>query len=134
MPVINITGAALTLSINGIDRSGQTTSATLTPNESRTHTHYIGGTQSDTQTTVEWTLDVELDSDVSKTTAGFVEAIWTAASSAPNTPINYILTNNEVTFSGQLYPIFPAIGGAATDVQTVSFSFPTTGTPTAVWS
>lgn len=129
-----ITGASLTLSINGVDRSGMTTSATLTPNESRTHTHYIGGTQSDTQTTVEFTLDVEMDSDVSKSTAGFIEAIWGLASTAPNTPVPFILTNNEVTFSGNLYPMFPSIGGSATDVQTVSFSFPTAGAPTAVWS
>lgn len=133
MPVL-ITGAALTLSINGVDRSGMTTSATLTPNESRTHTHYIGGAQSDTQTTVEWTLDVEMDSDISKSSAGFVEAIWTAAAAAPNTTIPFVLTNNEVTFTGALYPVFPSVGGSATDVQTVSFSFPTSGTPTAVWS
>lgn len=129
-----ITGASLTLSINGVDRSGMTTSAVLTPNESRTHTHYIGGTQSDTQTTVEFTLDVEMDSDVSKATPGFIEAIWGLAATAPNTPVAFVLTNNEVTFTGSLYPMFPSIGGAATDVQTVSFSFPTAGTPTAVWS
>ena len=131
---ITITGAALTLTVAGTDRSTVTLSATLTPNESRTHYHTIGGSQFDLRNSIEWNLDIEVASDVSKTTAGFVESIWTAASSAPNTTIAYVLTNNEVTFTGNLYPVFPSIGGAAVDQQTISFSFPTDGTPTAVWS
>lgn len=131
---VTITGAALTLTIGGTDRSTVITSATLTPNESRTNYFTIGGSQFNVRNSVEWTLDCELVSDVSKTTAGFFEYLWTAADSAPNTAIAYVLTNNEVTYTGNLYPVFVPIGGGATDQQVASASFPLSGTPVAVWS
>ena len=131
---VTITGAQLTLTDGAVDISTVVSSATLTPNETRTQYHTIGGSQFNLFQTREFTLDVELYSDISKTTAGFMETLWTAATTAPNTTLAFVLTNNEVTFTGALYPVIPSVGGAATDQQTASLSFPTTGAITAVWS
>jgi hypothetical protein len=52
------------------------------------------------------------------------EAIWTSAETAPDTPIDVVLTAaNNHTFAFKIFPDFPSAGGAGTDMQTVSFSF-----------
>lgn len=70
------------------------------------------------------TLDVELYQDWGSTSpASVCEALWAAANSAPDTPIAFTLDASGVTLSGNIFPVFPALGGAATDALTVSLSF-----------
>lgn len=128
-----LTGAALTLTINAIDRSAITKSVVLTPQETRTTNYYIGGTQTNYQNSLTHTLDVVLSSDVDKATPGFIEYIYEASRTAPNTAINFVLTDNQVTFTGTLMPVRPSIGGEATAEQEVTLSFPVLSV-TPAWS
>jgi hypothetical protein len=48
----------------------------------------------------------------------------TAASTAPNTSLAYSFTAaTGAVFTGNVFPVFPTVGGAATDVLTTSLSF-----------
>lgn len=128
-PIV-LTGAVLTLTIDGVDRSAQTMSVTLTPSESRADVVFINNNRTNIRNDISWTVDAEMAADWDTTTPGFFEAIWNAAASAPNTALDYVLEANGVTFVGELFPVFPSVGGGATDNQMNSFSFPTTGNPT----
>jgi hypothetical protein len=66
-------------------------------------------------------------------TAGgsLVNALWTAADSAPNTPLAVVFTAASGSiFNFDVQPIFPSAGGTAPDAQTVSLSFTCVTTPT----
>jgi len=59
------------------------------------------------------------------------EAMWTAASTAPNTTLTYTFTAaSGAVFTGSLYPSFPDAGGTGKDAQTVSFTLQGTAKPT----
>jgi hypothetical protein len=55
--------------------------------------------------------------------AGIISALWDAAASAPDTALTFSFDVNGDTFAGSVFPIFPTVGGAATDVLTTSLSF-----------
>jgi hypothetical protein len=42
---------------------------------------------------------------------------------APDTALTFSFDVNGDTFAGSVFPIFPTVGGAATDVLTTSLSF-----------
>jgi hypothetical protein len=44
-------------------------------------------------------------------------------SSAPDTALAFSFDVNGDTFTGNVFPVFPTVGGAATDVLTTSLSF-----------
>lgn len=127
--VIN-TGSTLTLTINAIARSEQITSASFTPEVSRNRYKLIGGTEAYAVVDTISTLDCEILLDWSSGTSDFCDALWTAYTTAKDTAIAYVLTQNGQTFTGTLLPILPPVGGAADDVSTWSASFPVTGIPT----
>jgi hypothetical protein len=68
------------------------------------------------------TLNVELYLD-DTSSAGIISALWDAAKSSPDTPLAFSFDVNGDTFTGNLFPAFPTVGGAATDVLTTSLSF-----------
>uniref|UniRef100_UPI0040480CBB hypothetical protein n=1 Tax=Limnohabitans sp. TaxID=1907725 RepID=UPI0040480CBB len=68
------------------------------------------------------TLNVEMYLD-DTSSAGIISAIWDAANSAPDTALAFSFDVNGDTFTGNLFPTFPTVGGAATDVLTTSISF-----------
>ena len=43
--------------------------------------------------------------------------------SAPDTSLTFSFDVNGDTFTGNVFPVFPTVGGAATDVLTTSLSF-----------
>ena len=52
------------------------------------------------------------------------EALWTAASSAPNTALPVVLVaDTGASLAFDVQPVFPSAGGTAPDAQTVSLSF-----------
>ena len=58
------------------------------------------------------------------------EAQWTAATSAPNTPLPVSLTaETGAVFTFNVQPILPSAGGTAPDAQTVSLAFTCVTTP-----
>lgn len=67
------------------------------------------------------TLTVELYQDWGSTTpASVCEALWDAANSAPDTAIAFSFDANGSTFTGDVFPVKPDAGGAATDALTVT--------------
>ena len=124
-----INGGSLTLSINAIDRSAQITSATLSIEQTRNAYNLIGGTKAFKVVDNNVTLACEILQDWSSGTSDFMDALWTA-SATPDTGIAFVLTDNSQTFTGTLYPEYPAVGGAANDAQTWSVTFQCAGVPT----
>jgi hypothetical protein len=68
-------------------------------------------------------------------TGSLCEALWSACESAPNTTLAVSLTAvTGAVFAFAVMPVFPAVGGAAPDAQTVDLSFIVVGTPTETFS
>ena len=124
MPVY--TGRNLTLTINSVAYSAQVTSATLTPTQATNQ--YVTLTSSTAkQEPVTWSLDVENFADWAVTT-GVSKLMYDLA--VTGTPVAFSLVINagtSRTASGNIIPVFGAIGGAATDALTQSYSFPVDG-------
>jgi hypothetical protein len=59
------------------------------------------------------------------------EAMWTAASSAPNTSLAYSFTAaTGAVFTGNVFPSFPNAGGSGKDAQEITFVLQGTAKPT----
>ena len=128
-----ITGRDITFTIATTAYDGQTTSVTLT-NSPVIDTYQTLDGKAYKHTDDQWTLAVELLSDWGAT-GSLCEAMWAAAESAPNTPIAYSLTAvTGAVFAGTVYPVFPAVGGAAPGAQTDSWTLLVVGTPTETFS
>lgn len=125
-----ITGGDLTLTINAIDRSAQITSAILSTESTRDTYQLIGGTKAYKVTNQNSTLACEILLDWSSGTSDFADALWTAATTAPDTAISFILASNGQSFTGSLLPEVPNVGSAGSDVQTWSVTFQVVDTPT----
>jgi hypothetical protein len=124
MPVY--TGRNLTMTINSVAYSAQVTSATLTPTQATNQ--YITLTSSTAkQEPVTWSLSVENFQDWAVTT-GVSKLLYDLA--VTGTPIAFTLViaaGTTRTASGNIVPVFGAIGGAATEVLSQSFEFPVDG-------
>jgi hypothetical protein len=120
-----ITGRDVALNITGWGTTAldeQTTSAVLTKTNDRQIIQTIDGEKYKT-TNLEATLDIEMLADWGKASS-VCEAIWAAAETAPDTPIDAVLTTfTGHTFTFKIFPDFPTAGGAGTDMQMVTFSF-----------
>lgn len=127
--VVN-TGQTLTLTINSIARSEQVTSARLEVAPSRNRYKLIGNTETQVLVDSVATLACDIMLDWSSGTSDFADALWTAYTTAPNTPIAFVLASNGQTFTGQLYADCPPVGGASNDIHTWSANFQLVGIPT----
>lgn len=128
-----ITGRDITFTIATTAYDGQTTSVQLT-NSPTIDTYQTLDGKAYKHTDDQWSLAVELLSDWGAV-ASLCEAMWAAAESAPNTPIAYSLTAvTGAVFAGTVYPVFPAVGGAAPGAQTDSWTLLVVGTPTETFS
>jgi hypothetical protein len=129
MPTTIITGRDITFTIAGDTYDAQATSAILTI-ASTINTYQTLDGKAYFTTDSQGTFAVEMLSDW---TAGgsLVNALWTAADSAPNTPLAVVFTAASGSiFNFDVQPIFPSAGGTAPDAQTVSLSFTCVTTPT----
>ena len=129
MPTTIITGRDITFTIAGDTYDAQATSAILTI-ASTINTYQTLDGKAYFTTDSQGTFAVEMLSDW---TAGgsLVNALWTAADSAPNTPLAVVFTAaSGSVFNFDVQPIFPSAGGTAPDAQTVSLSFTCVTTPT----
>jgi hypothetical protein len=128
MPTTIITGRDIVFSIAAVNYDAQVTSATLTV-ASTINTYQTLDGKAYYTTDTQGTLAVEMLADWGAG-ASLCEALWTSASSAPNTPLEVSLTavTGEV-FTFDVQPIYPSAGGTAPDAQTVSLSFTCVTTP-----
>ena len=128
MPTTIVTGRDITFTIDSDDYDAQATSAILTL-ESTIQTYQTLDGKAYYTTDTQGTFDVEMLADWGAASS-LCEALWTAASSAPQTALAVVLVSaTGASFAFTVQPIFPTAGGAAPDAQTVSLSFTCVTTP-----
>lgn len=124
-----ITGRDLSLTIDSKSYDAQATSVTLETTLDRQAYETLDGRvfkaiDSDATITVEMLADWGASGSL-------CEAMWTAASSAPDTSLAYTFTAaTGAVFTGNLYPSFPAATGSGKDAQTVTVTLQGTAKPT----
>ena len=124
-----ITGRDVTFTIGGNTFDAQATSATLTGEMNRQTYETLDG-KSYKVIDNNFTLAVEMLADW-PAGGSLCNALWTAADTAPNTPLAVVFTAaSGSVFNFDVQPIFPSAGGTAPDAQTVSLAFTCVTTPT----
>ena len=117
-----ITGRDITFTIDSDNFDAQATSATLTV-DSTINTYQTLDGKAFFTTDSQGTFAVEMLADWGAASS-LCEALWTAASSAPNTALPVVLVaDTGASFAFTVQPVFPSAGGTAPDAQTVSLSF-----------
>jgi hypothetical protein len=128
VPTTIITGRDLVLTIATVNYDAQATSAILA-NSPTIETYQTLDGKAYKHIDDQWTFDLEMLADWGAASS-LCEALWTACESAPNTTLAASLTAaTGAVFAFNVMPVFPAVGGAAPDAQTVSLSFTVVGTP-----
>jgi len=128
MPTTIITGRDITFTIDSADYDAQATSAILTVDTTINTYQTLDGKAYFT-TDTQGTFAVEMLADWGAGSS-LCEALWTAATSAPNTGLAVSLTaDTGAVFTFDVQPIQPSAGGTAPDAQTVSLSFTCVTTP-----
>ena len=128
MPTTIITGRDVSFTISATQYSSQATSATLTI-DTTINTYQTLAGKSYFTTDTQGTFAVEMLADWGAGSS-LCEALWTAAISAPQTPLLVSLTaDTGAVFTFDVQPIQPSAGGTAPDAQTVSLSFTCVTTP-----
>ena len=133
MPTTIITGRDLVVTIATVNYDAQATSATLANSPTVEIYQTLDGSaykHIDDQ----WSFDVSMLADWGAASS-LCEALWTACDTAPNTTLAVSLTAiTGAVFAFDVMPVFPAVGGAAPDAQTVDLSFVVVGTPAETFS
>ena len=124
-----ITGRDISLTIDSKNYGDQTTSTTLQTSLERNAYETIDGKvfyALDTTATLSITMLADWGA-----TGSLCEAMWTAASSAPNTSLAYTFTAaTGAVFTGNVLPVFPDASGTGKDAQTITFVLQGTAKPT----
>jgi hypothetical protein len=133
MPTTIITGRDLVVTIATVNYDAQATSATLA-NSPTVETYQTLDGKAYKHLDDQWTFDVSMLADWGAASS-LCEALWTACDTAPNTTLAVSLTAiTGAVFAFDVMPVFPAVGGAAPDAQTVDLSFVVVGTPAETFS
>ena len=133
MPTTIITGRDITFTIDSDDYDAQATSAVLTV-DSTINTYQTLDGKAYFTTDTQGTFAVSMLADWGAASS-LCEALWTAATSAPNTGLTVSLTaDTGAVFAFDVQPILPSAGGTAPDAQTVDLSFTCVTTPVATFS
>ena len=128
MPTTIITGRDISFTIDAAQYSAQATSAVLTVDTTIETYQTLSGKAYKTLDT-QGSFSVEMLSDWGAGSS-LCEALWTAATSAPDTGLAVVLTaDTGVVFEFEVQPIQPSAGGTAPDAQTVSLVFTCITTP-----
>jgi len=128
-----ITGRDITLTIATLTYAEQATSATLS-GDVTIETYNTLASKAYKSIDKQWTFDLEMLADWGAT-GSLCEALWAAAETAPNTALACTMVAvTGASFAFNVLPIFPSVGGASPDAQTVSLSFTVIGTPTETFS
>ena len=133
MPTTIITGRDLVVTIASTNYDAQATSATLANSPTVEIYQTLDG-RAYKHIDDQWTFDVSMLADWGADSS-LCEALWTACDTAPNTTLAVSLTAiTGAVFAFDVMPVFPAVGGAAPDAQTVDLSFVVVGTPAETFS
>jgi hypothetical protein len=133
MPTTIITGRDLVVTIATINYDAQATSATLAV-DSTVETYQTLDGKAYKHIDDQWTFDISMLADWGAS-GSLCEALWTACETAPNTTLAVSMTAvTGAVFAFNVMPVFPSVGGAAPDAQTVDLSFVVVGTPTETFS
>jgi hypothetical protein len=133
MPTTIITGRDLVVTIATVNYDAQATSATLANSPTVEIYQTLDG-RAYKHIDDQWSFDVSMLADWGAASS-LCEALWTACDTAPNTTLAVSLTAiTGAVFAFDVMPVFPAVGGAAPDAQTVDLSFVVVGTPTETFS
>ena len=117
------TGRTLTVTIDSVAYSAQVAEVTLTP--SQAVEQYITLTDvSAVSAPVTWELAVRAYQDWGAV-GSFCDAMWTAA--ATGTAISFSMGTDGSTFSGDIIPVYPSVGGPADSALEVEFTFAVDG-------
>jgi hypothetical protein len=128
-----ITGRDITLTIATKSYGEQATAATLS-GDVTIETYNTLYSKAYKSIDKQWTFDVEMLADWGAADS-LCEALWNAAEGAPNTALACTMVAvTGASFSFNVLPIFPSVGGSSPDAQTVSMSFTVIGTPTETFS
>jgi hypothetical protein len=128
MPTTIITGRQIAFTIDADVYDAQATSATLTV-DSTINTYQTLDGKAFYTTDTQGTFAVEMLADWGAGSS-LCEALWTAATNAPQTPLAVAMTAaSGAVFTFSVQPILPSAGGTAPDAQTVSLSFTCVTTP-----
>ena len=129
MPTTVITGRDIALTIASASYGDQCTSTTLQTSLERNAYETIDGKvfyALDTTATLSITMLADWG-----VASSLCEAMWTAASSAPNTSLAYTFTAaTGAVFTGNVLPVFPDASGTGKDAQTITFVLQGTAKPT----
>ena len=129
MPTTVITGRDITLTIDSKAYGDQTTATTLQTSLERNAYETIDGKvfyALDTTATLSVTMLADWGA-----TGSLCEAMWAAASSAPNTSLSYSFTAaTGAVFTGNVLPVFPDASGTGKDAQSITFVLQGTAKPT----
>jgi hypothetical protein len=129
MPTTIITGRDLVVTIATVNYDAQATSATLA-NDPTVETYQTLDGKAYKHIDDQWTFEISMLADWG-VASSLCEALWTACETAPNTVLAVSLTaTTGAVFTFNVMPVFPSVGGAAPDAQTVDLSFIVVGTPT----
>lgn len=124
-----ITGRDISLTIDSKAYGDQTTSTTLQTSLERNAYETIDGKvfyALDTTATLSVTMLADWGA-----ASSLCEAMWTAASSAPNTSLAYTFTAaTGAVFTGNVLPVFPDASGTGKDAQSITFVLQGTAKPT----
>lgn len=127
-----LTGRELVLTIEAVDYSDQILSAVLTIETERLTFDTVSG-RAYKFIDKNATLDIEFLADWSDA-SGLSRALW-AAAEAPDTNVAAVLTaTTGDTFTFNVLPNFPNVGGAASDGQTQTLSLQVNGTITEAYA
>lgn len=119
-----ITGRKLTLEIDGDAYSAQTAEVTLSPsNNQETYQTLTGPTTIQLPTT--WELSVRAFQDWNEA-ASFAEAMWTAAAAGADIPFELVVDSG-ASFTGNLVPVYPNVGGSADAALEMDLTFAVNG-------
>ena len=123
-----ITGRDITFTIDSDNFDAQATSATLTVDSTiNTYQTLDGKAYYTTDTQASFAVEMLADWGAANS---LCEALWTAATSAPNTPLPVVLVaDTGASFAFNVQTILPSAGGTAPDAQTVSLAFTCVTTP-----
>jgi len=128
LPTTIITGRDITFTISGSNYDAQATSATLTV-DSTINTYQTLDGKAYFTTDTQGSFAVEMLADWGAASS-LCEALWTAATSAPNTGLPVVfVADTGASFAFNVQPILPSAGGTAPDAQTVSLAFTCVTTP-----
>ena len=128
MPTTIITGRDITFSIDGDNYDAQATSATLTV-DSTINTYQTLDGKAYFTTDTQGSFAVEMLADWGAANS-LCEALWTSATSAPQTGLSVIFgADSGASSAFDVQPILPSAGGTAPDAQTVSLAFTCVTTP-----